>query len=207
MARAGSTARTATTRQRTASASSRSRWSATAKAAYDKVAGIYRQLKHGDVEQMIADLSAADLTQPMVTDRGRPGAYAQGGTYHFGFSDRAYNSLLIRNALSPNGICGECHTPTFENGRPGVVPVRLVTRYMQHGWFDHKAHTQEKCISCHAADKSNSATDVMLPGVQSCRTCHLGETASDAKVPSGCAMCHSYHPPSFPPARDRLARN
>jgi hypothetical protein len=176
--------------------------------AYDKVGTIFRRLRHGDVEQMIADLSVAGPDRPIVTGRSRPGDYAEGRPYHFDFSPRAYNASLIRSALSRDGICGECHTPTFENGLPGVVPVTLVSRYMPGGDFDHKAHSQEKCTSCHLAEKSSSSADVLLPGIKTCRTCHLGEAAAKADVPSSCAMCHSYHPPSFtPPADpDRLAR-
>jgi hypothetical protein len=155
---------------------------------------------------MVADLSAGDVARPMVSGRKRPGDYAEGRPYHFNFSAPAYNAVLIRGALAPDGVCGECHTPTFTGGRPGVVPVTLVTRYMEHGWFDHKAHRQEKCTSCHLAEKSSSSSDLLLPGIKDCRTCHLGEATAEAKVPSGCAMCHSYHPPTVAPGRDRLAR-
>jgi len=176
--------------------------------AYDKVGTIFRRLRHGDVEQMIADLSVTNnADRPLVTGRGRPGDYAQGRPYNFNFTPPSYNAVLIRGALSKDGICGECHTPTFENGLPGVVPVTLLDRYMKQGWFDHKAHKEEKCTSCHQAEQSASSSDLLLPDLQSCRTCHLGEKASNAKVPSGCAMCHSYHPPFAAPGRDRLAQN
>jgi hypothetical protein len=175
--------------------------------AYDKVGTIFRRLRHGDVEQMIADLSVSrNFDRPVVTGRERPGDYAEGRPYHFAFSAPAYNTALIGRALSRDGVCGECHTPTFENGMPNVVPVTLVSRYMQQGWFDHNAHKQEKCTSCHMAEKSSSSADLLLPGIKSCRTCHLGEDAANAEVPSGCAMCHSYHPPFAAPGRDRLAR-
>ena len=101
------------------------------------------------------------------------------------------------------GHCGECHTPTMNNGRPGVVPVTIVSRHMEQGWFDHKAHSQEECSSCHAAAGSTTSADLLLPGIKQCRTCHLGPEASEAKVPSGCAMCHSYHPEPF----GKLAEN
>ncbi len=82
----------------------------------------------------------------------------------------------------------------MRGGKPGVVPVTQVSRYMADGWFNHKAHTQEKCSSCHSAEKSTTSTDLLLPDLKSCRTCHLGEDDRAAKVPSGCAMCHGYHP-------------
>jgi predicted CXXCH cytochrome family protein len=72
--------------------------------------------------------------------------------------------------------------------------VTLVSRYMANGWFDHKAHAQEKCTSCHAAETSTSSSDLLLPDLAQCRTCHRGEEAQQAKVPSGCVMCHGYHP-------------
>ncbi|MCB2072714.1 MAG: cytochrome c3 family protein [Novosphingobium sp.] len=171
--------------------------------AYDEVGGIFRRLHHGDVAQMVADLSVANLKQPLAPNRKRPGSYGDDGIYQFNFSAGAYRSMLIGKALSRKGICGECHTPTMNNGRPGVVPVTIVSRHMEQGWFDHKAHSQEECSSCHAAAGSTTSADLLLPGIKQCRTCHLGPEASEAKVPSGCAMCHSYHPEPF----GKLAEN
>ena len=164
---------------------------------YDKVGGIFRKLSHGDVDQLIADLSAGDLSQPTLTPRRRPGDYAEGRPYHFNFSGSVWKGLQLQTALSDEGICGECHRPMVQSdGKPGVIPVTLSTRYMQNGWFDHKAHKQEKCASCHFAEKSDKSSDLLLPGIKDCRTCHLGEDAHEADVPSSCAMCHSYHVPS-----------
>jgi hypothetical protein len=73
-----------------------------------------------------------------------------------------------------------------------VKPVAFPLRYMHKGWFDHKAHETETCESCHAAPASSAATDLLLPDLASCRTCHGGESSSKA-VPSSCAMCHDYH--------------
>lgn len=166
---------------------------------YDKVGGIFRKLRHGDVDQVIADLTAASPTRaaPIPNNRRRPGNYAQGQRYNFNFSGPAWKGLQIRNAMSRNGVCGECHTPMTRNGgRPGVIPVTLVSRYMHQGWFDHDAHKQEKCTSCHLAEASESSSDLLLPRIKLCRDCHLGEDAAKAEVPSSCAMCHGYHVPA-----------
>jgi predicted CXXCH cytochrome family protein len=145
---------------------------------------------------MQADLNALDRTgrRPVVTGRGRPGAFAPGGLYYqdFGSTNRSYGG--VSQALSSRGVCGECHYPTTVNGRAGVLPVRQPSRYFAHGWFDHADHLQEKCTTCHAAEKSNEASDLLLPGIATCRTCHAGENTRSAEVPSSCAMCHSYHP-------------
>lgn len=167
--------------------------------AYDKVGGTVRRLHHGDVDQMIADLSASGYHPPVAADRRRPGEFASGGNYHINFAPLRYTSATVQQALSRGGVCGECHTPTMRGGRLGVVPVTLVSRYMANGWFSHKAHAQEKCVSCHAAGASASSSDVLLPKIAQCRTCHLGEDSHEAKVPSGCAMCHGYHPTQSAP--------
>ena len=162
--------------------------------AYDKVGGTFRKLRHGDVAQMVADLSVAPhRAAPTDTGRQRPGAYANGGAYYARFSAPATSVGTVTQALSRNGICGECHTPSAAGGRFSVLPVTQVSRYLGHGWFTHAAHKQEKCTSCHAADRSNSASDLLLPDLKSCRSCHAGEAAPRGKVPSNCAMCHDYH--------------
>mgnify|MGYP001100520765 CR=1 FL=1 len=162
---------------------------------YDQVGSTFRSLSHGDLDQVEADLRAADRAprRPVASGRLRPGQYAQGGIYYGNFSRVSVPNL--GNALSDGGLCGECHyRDTSASGALAVHPVTQRERYFQHGWFDHDAHTQETCVSCHAADTSDAASDLLLPDLESCRDCHLGETALEADVPSSCAMCHSYHP-------------
>lgn len=171
---------------------------------YDKVGSTFRTLRHGDVEQMRADLAAMDRAprRAIVTGRSRPGEFAQGRRYYQDFGRPQRNYIGINRALSRDGVCGECHIPTLTDGRPDVVPVNLRPHYFLTGRFDHSAHEQEDCTSCHVADTSTSANDLLLPKLESCRECHLGETAVEAEVPSSCAMCHSYHPPVGRPPED-----
>jgi hypothetical protein len=172
---------------------------------YDQVGTTFRSLSHGDIDQVEADLLAADRTprRPVSTGRMRPGEYAEGGIYYGNFS-RVSPAMLRNTAMGQDGLCGECHLPGAANGRLlSVAPVTQRSRYMLHGWFDHAAHTQEDCTSCHAADTSGAASDLLLPDLASCRDCHLGEASRTAEVPSGCAMCHSYHPPTATNAAPR----
>lgn len=171
--------------------------------AYDNVGGTVRKLRHGDVAQAIADLRAhyagggARVARPAGLDGGRrrPGQYAQGQLYnaYFGAVSRRSPDGAIAQLFASNGACQECHTVT-RGGPAGwdVAPVVQPQRYIFHGWFDHGAHKTETCASCHAAAGSQASSDLLLPGIKTCRTCHGGETSS-AKVPSSCAMCHSYH--------------
>ena len=185
--------------------------------AFDRIGGAVRTLRHGDIGQMMADLRAmyraTTPDRPLELGgmaRRRPGQYAQGEVYHAWFgatTSRAGNGeAAIRQVFSKGGACYDCHvvTPPGTNGSTNwnVVPVHQVNRYLVHGWFDHAAHTTQTCISCHAAAKSRDAADVLVPGIETCRSCHGGE-ASAAKVPSSCAMCHSYHQKQDAPWRSR----
>lgn len=173
---------------------------------YDKVGSTFRTLRHGDVSQMRADLMAMDRVprSAITSGRRRPGSVgdASGARYpNFGPPVRNYTS--IARALSPDGVCGECHYPAATAQGPGVLPVNLQTRYLTKGRFEHEDHVQEPCASCHKAATSGAASDLLLPGIATCRTCHGGERDAKADVPSGCAMCHSYHlPGGWTPGRE-----
>jgi predicted CXXCH cytochrome family protein len=105
-----------------------------------------------------------------------------------GNADRA-----IRSVFSPGGACYDCHQVEPRGGLNfHIRPVAFPLRYMHKGWFDHRPHATESCSSCHAAGRSNAASDLLIPDLASCRECHGGE-GSRKEVPSSCAMCHDYH--------------
>lgn len=90
--------------------------------------------------------------------------------------------------------CKECHAMSYPNGPdslPAVAKAQLTTRWLQHGEFDHEAHQMVKCDSCHAkAHDSRETSDVLIPGVATCRQCHhSGQDAAEAR----CFECHTYH--------------
>lgn len=162
--------------------------------------GGFSKLRHGDIKDLAEDLARIS-TGPRATpasSRTRPGQFARGGAYaaDFGRPVRAY--IGLSNALSPGGVCTECHIPARKAGQADLVPVNLPDRFLTSGYFSHEAHKKQECTDCHAADTSKSASDLLIPDLKSCRDCHLGATAVKTKkiVPSSCAMCHSYHVPS-----------
>jgi predicted CXXCH cytochrome family protein len=104
----------------------------------------------------------------------------------------------VRAVFTQGGACYDCHTVTQAANGWNIQKVFQPARYMSKGWFDHKAHKNEDCASCHDAKTSNKATDLLLPDLASCRTCHVGESGATIKpvktpVNSSCAMCHDYH--------------
>jgi hypothetical protein len=163
--------------------------------------GGFSKLRHGDVKDLAEDLARIS-TAPrprLAPGRARPGQIGSASPYRadFGRPVRAY--IGISNALSPGGVCTECHLPTTgPTGQADLMPVNLPDRFLSSGFFDHEAHRKQECTDCHAAGTSKAASDLLIPDLASCRDCHLGATAvKTAKiVPSDCAMCHAYHLPA-----------
>ncbi len=172
---------------------------------FERQGGLVRTLRHGDPAQVVADLKdfyrvrpprAPPILQPGA--RRRPSDAMQGreqAQFNRAVADPARAEQAIRAVFSPGGACYDCHevqAPPRGSLAYKIRPVAFPVRYMLHGWFDHKAHQTEPCESCHKARASNSASDLLLPDLATCRNCHGGESAR-AKVPSSCAMCHDYH--------------
>jgi hypothetical protein len=93
--------------------------------------------------------------------------------------------------------CKQCHTLIAgENGAlPKIAPSNVTSRYMPHANFDHSQHGLVDCASCHAASTtSQQSSDVLLPGIATCRACHhSGAEAVEAR----CFECHTYHDPAL----------
>jgi hypothetical protein len=97
--------------------------------------------------------------------------------------------------------CGTCHF-VEKGANPEdwtVRPVRLTERWQPKSVFSHTKHDDMECTDCHgAASDSLASADVLLPKIDTCRTCH-GGGENTARVPSTCIMCHGFHSPSQPP--------
>ena len=193
--------------------------------AFETIDGTVRTLRHGEPRQVVADIRSfyrAGLRVRPVdfgTPRSRPGdvnqirAAIQDARASSAVATRA--DQAVRAVFQQDGACFDCHQVIPAAGGTlnyGIRPVAFPTRYMLHGWFDHRPHQvlerpgqrqQEDstaCLSCHRADASQNSTDLMLPNVASCRDCHGGEGTS-LPVESTCAMCHDYHMDEGVPAR------
>lgn len=188
------------------------------------VGGTVRQLPHGEPAQVIADIRAFYGSGGSFRPTGLPIArYTRARPGEVNAERRSADlaraaallpgkgDALIRATFAPGGVCGECHTVSI-GGPDGVriAPVAQPTRYFRNGWFDHRAHDNLDvrgtdgsrrwgCRDCHAAEKSNTANDLLLPTLSTCQACHTGQDgAHTAKLvrsgtASSCAMCHDYH--------------
>jgi hypothetical protein len=92
--------------------------------------------------------------------------------------------------------CKQCHTLLLGEGAalPQIAPSNITARYMPHANFDHSQHGLVDCTSCHAAaTTSQQSSDVLLPVIATCRSCHhAGAEAAESR----CFECHTYHDPA-----------
>jgi len=92
--------------------------------------------------------------------------------------------------------CKQCHTLIVEGNAalPKIAPSNITARYMPHAQFDHSKHGLVDCTSCHAAaSTSQQSSDLLLPGIATCRSCHhSGAEAAESR----CFECHTYHDPA-----------
>ena len=91
--------------------------------------------------------------------------------------------------------CGSCHEiiPDQKNASGySVEPVKVTQIWQPKSVFDHGKHKDVACAECHAADTSMKSSDVLLPKIEGCQTCHGGEQATE-KIPSTCISCHGFH--------------
>lgn len=174
--------------------------------AIETVGGVTRTLRHGQPQLVVADLYAfyrsTPPTRPLSLGgmaRRRPGEYAEGQTYNIYFRERAVRPSraddAVRAVFSRGGACYDCHTiyaPGAGSSNWRVLPVNQTSRFLNHGWFDHRPHEEEECSTCHEAARSASASQLLVPEIKVCRDCHGGEN-SGADVESPCASCHEYH--------------
>jgi len=172
--------------------------------AFRRVGGEVRMLRHGDVGQVMIQLRGfyASRRPPLPPSlaplaRRLPGTapQAEARVQFARGADQPGPDAAVRAVFSPGGACYDCHrVETPASGASGyrIHPVAFPTRYVRNGWFDHRAHSGQDCSDCHAARTSRSASDLLLPDIATCRTCHGGERTAKP-VASSCAMCHDYH--------------
>ncbi len=96
--------------------------------------------------------------------------------------------------------CAYCHVTDRTGGKFTVAPVFLRTRFLPQSDFDHAKHQALDCADCHDARHSEKSSDVMLPGLETCVSCHGTERAG-FKAQSTCTSCHLFHRREFGPMK------
>lgn len=74
---------------------------------------------------------------------------------------------------------------------PTVAHASTILVWMPHAKFDHDSHRGFTCVTCHEKAMTSSETsDVLLPGIATCRACHA---PGPEHAESRCFECHTYH--------------
>ena len=83
------------------------------------------------------------------------------------------------------------HVVFADSVLPRVAAANTTLRWLPHSKFDHEAHTGFTCLSCHSkALTSTESSDILIPGIATCRTCHApGSNHAESR----CFECHTYH--------------
>ncbi len=109
-------------------------------------------------------------------------------------------ALSAARDLFEKRVCVDCHLVKKVEGAQSymqwkVQSVRLTGSWMPRAQFDHASHKTSRCVTCHVdADHSEHSSDILMPKIAQCRTCHSGPEDTD-KLPSDCLMCHQFHLP------------
>lgn len=167
---------------------------------------------HGNLQAMFRKLQEHFSRQYLERDAQAHGARsrarrpgAEGEVMSSAQQERARSwvdaqSLTIARELMEKHVCADCHEVSHVPGASGfeqwrIEPVRLTQVWMPLARFNHAAHITQRCSSCHtAAPRSERSSDILMPRIAECRTCHGG--AHDTKrVESNCLMCHRFHLP------------
>lgn len=175
-------------------------------------------LPHGKpalvVETMVAYYKSGGDTNTTGITRMRPGGSFQATTAIL--SDQMIaqkvRAVFMDDTVGPHPCYG-CHT--FTSPDPDalvfkIVPVRLVDRYLPRAGFDHSvpqhlvdANNKPLCLNCHAATRSDSLSNVVIPGIMTCKACHGARNQMGREIAaSNCTECHGYHTTGEPPTHE-----
>lgn len=174
-----------------------------------------RQLPHGNprsVIQSIEEHFVRVYTDPNFRGEGKERRRRRPGLeVSVDRCDDTAFSCAIERATIEAGIqftqrgCVTCHEVS-DNGsndlysRWTVLPVKINHDWYARAHFDHLSHLTQQgesenqvCSSCHKAASSTESSDVLIPNIDNCLSCH-GDQSVEEKVSVNCVSCHAFHP-------------
>ncbi len=110
----------------------------------------------------------------------------------------------IAEEIFERTTCKTCHEISIDDSgkhlsKWRVNPIRLTHNWMPKSDFDHFSHKTFSCLSCHSANVSDEASDVLMPDLNNCESCHTGSRTHESKLPTNCIGCHNFHLPEQAP--------
>lgn len=135
------------------------------------------------------------LSEPIAPERMLPGKVAPPPPHNR--QEWIALQVMLSDRLLWGKGCKLCHT-IVQSDDPQLLPTvaksNIPVRWLPHAEFDHDTHRLVKCDSCHAKSRTSQDTaEVLVPGIDSCRTCHK-QAGPQADAANGrCSECHAYH--------------
>ena len=173
-----------------------------------------RELPHGEPDELLLMMEEFYARRTLIGatlaagrpafDAERPGRSNQLDEAARAEALRLAKELAVQAAedIFERTTCAICHEVTRKSDgvTPAwdVAPVYINQHWMPLSRFDHGAHASETCESCHAAETSLVSSDILMPDIASCQTCH-GDEHTDDQLVSVCLDCHSFHLDRFDP--------
>lgn len=101
-----------------------------------------------------------------------------------------WDAASAQNAQRIVGPAGAPVAPSA-TALPVIASAKITQAWLPHSRFDHDAHRGFSCVSCHQkALSSTESSDILIPGIAVCRTCHA---PGPDHAESRCFECHTYH--------------
>lgn len=97
-------------------------------------------------------------------------------------------SCVVCHEISENAEKADLESSKYHVQKPSIPRP-----WFKHAVFDHVSHDNISCESCHeGVSDSEQTSDVLLPGVANCQSCHH-DSGKNAMVETSCVTCHSFH--------------
>ena len=97
-------------------------------------------------------------------------------------------------------VCSTCHEvkPVNNNAELpwAITPVNITDHWLPKNNFAHNQHSNTECSACHNTANSKQSSNISIPDISTCRSCHGGAKPARNKVTSTCESCHGFHLPS-----------
>jgi len=149
-----------------------------------------REVPHGNVADVVSTVNefyaeAALFNKPIdATGRSAPQKNAA-------WAKQKANAVVTD--MMEKQSCFSCHTITKTSSSWVIAPIAITQHWLPKSRFPHAQHNTHECSSCHDAGKSKSATDILIPDIKNCQSCHAGNVPVVDKTIGTCQTCHGFH--------------
>lgn len=170
-----------------------------------------KQLPHGSTKAVYEALEAHFVTlafNPEKLDgferRRLPGQTAAEENCDQDYACAKQQALREAGRQFTQRGCVTCHEVSEQEEAEGaerwqVLPVKINDDWYADSHFDHQSHLTQSdkrgdalCLTCHNADTSSESSDILMPDIAQCSSCHGGK-AQAGRVALSCVSCHAYH--------------